>query len=264
MQSPERIDKLVAGMPPESEHEARLEGIVRELRASAPAAPPVVRERVRTLREPERRRFAWRPALVALPLAAALVAGAVGLSRSGTTDGGAEATSGASAPASGAERGATVEALRPERGTHREAFSAQKDTDAQRLSQPPVWGGAALAPAAAGRAQEWDVTLELRVPHNDRLSDASADAIRTTRALAGYVVSSSIATRQEFGEARLVLRVPSRRMQDALARLSQLGTITGQQLAVRIAKQSSTGSRGESTRCASRSRSSTSGCGRSR
>ena len=85
---------------------------------------------------------------------------------------------------------------------------------------------------AAGRAQEWDVALELRVPDNDRLSDASADAIRTTRELGGFVVSSNVSTRDRSGEARLVLRVPSRRIQDAIARLSELGTITAQNVQV--------------------------------
>jgi Domain of unknown function (DUF4349) len=220
----QRIEALLAGAPPESEREAQLEGLVRQLRAAAPPAPPSVRERVRTLREPERRRFAWRPALVALPIAAAIVAGAFGLSRGGSSGGdaesaGAEATS--TVPfATGGESHAELDALSPRDG---------------RAVAPPALESAQLGAAdsaAGGRAQEWDVALELRVRDNDRLSDASADAIRTTRELGGFVVSSNVSTRERSGEARLVLRVPSRRIQDAIARLSELGTITAQQVAI--------------------------------
>jgi Domain of unknown function (DUF4349) len=216
----QRIDALLAGAPPESEREAQLEGLIRELRTAAPSAPPSVRERVRSLREPERRRFAWRPALVALPIAAALVAGAVGLSRSGGS-GNSESAGGSTATTGGGP----FEQVAPAGEAHLDA----------RTSATPAWESAQLGAAdsaAGGRAQEWDVALELRVRDNDRLSDASADAIRTTRELGGFVVSSNVSTRERSGEARLVLRVPSRRIQDAIARLSELGTITAQQVAI--------------------------------
>ena len=73
----ERIEGLLRGMPPETEREAHLEGMIRELRSVSPRASHEVRERVRTLREPERRRsLGWRPALVLVPLALAF-AGAI-------------------------------------------------------------------------------------------------------------------------------------------------------------------------------------------
>jgi hypothetical protein len=226
----QRIDALLAGAPPESEREAQLEGLIRQLRAGTPAAPPIVRERVRTLREPEPRRFAWRPALVALPIAAALVAGAIGLSRSGSGDGGREATGGASEAARTVPF-STIEKARADA----QRLESRTAEGTARSAAPPPWVAAqsgATDAAAGGRAQEWDVALELRVPDNDRLSEASADAIRTTRELGGFVVSSNVATRDRGGEARLVLRVPSRRVQDAIARLSDLGTITAQQVAI--------------------------------
>ena len=67
---------------------------------------------------------------------------------------------------------------------------------------------------------------------NRALSDASAEAIRVTRELGGFVVSSNVATDGRSGRADLVLRVPQRRVQDAIAQLSELGTITGQQVSV--------------------------------
>jgi Domain of unknown function (DUF4349) len=209
----QRIDRLLAGAPPETEREAQLEGLLRQLRTAAPFAPPPVRERVRTLREPERRRLSWRPALVAVPIAAALVAGAFGLSRS-STDGGGDAAS------------TFREATPP-----RDAIDPLASAEQRALAPLSAQTGAADS-AVGGRAQEWDVALELRVRDNDRLADASADAIRTTRELGGFVVSSSVSTRERSGEARLVLRVPSRRIQAAIAQLSELGTITAQQVAI--------------------------------
>jgi Domain of unknown function (DUF4349) len=213
----QRIDALLAGAPPESEREAQLEGLLRQLRTSAPPAPPIVREHVRTLREPERRHWSWRPVLVALPIAAALMAGAFGLSRSGS-DG-----AGSSADGGGAEAFATKPLVTQDSRRDARALAPSASESAAQLD---------AGDSTVGRAQEWDVALELRVPDNDRLSDASADAIRTTRELGGFVVSSNVSTRDRSGEARLVLRVPSRRIQDAIARLSELGTITAQNVQV--------------------------------
>ena len=74
----ERIEGLLRGMPPETERDARLEGMVRELRTGTPAAPPALRARVRGLGPPERRRtFGWRPLLVVAPLIVALLGAAL-------------------------------------------------------------------------------------------------------------------------------------------------------------------------------------------
>jgi ribosomal protein L29 len=70
------------------------------------------------------------------------------------------------------------------------------------------------------------------VRDNRSLSDASAEAIRTTRALGGFVVSSNVATQGSGGRADLLLRIPQARVQDAIAQFSELGTITGQQVTV--------------------------------
>jgi hypothetical protein len=212
----DRIEGLLRGVPPESEREAHIEGLIRELRTDVPAAPRELRERVRGLREPERRRtFGWRPVLVVVPLAVALVGAALLGGRGG---GGDEEESAAGGSARDA---ATTTALE---------------------AKPPAWestqeaqGGRALAPTAVPdtvRAQEWDVSLELAFRDNARLSEASAEAIRTTRELGGFVVSSSVATQGRNGNARLLVRVPRRRIQEAIALFSGLGTITGQEVSI--------------------------------
>ena len=204
----ERIEGLLRGMPPETEREAHLEGMIRELRSVSPRASHELRERVRTLREPEARRsLGWRPALVLVPVALAF-AGAALLGRGDDTPGQGVAFSRESAGAI-------------------EAQPAPQAKDADTFAGP-------LAPtlSEAARAQEWDVSLDLAVRDNRALSDASAEAIRTTRALGGFVVSSNVATQGAGGRADLVLRIPQRRVQDAIAQFSELGTITGQQVTV--------------------------------
>jgi ribosomal protein L29 len=204
----ERIEGLLRGMPPETEREAHFEGMIRELRSVSPRASHELRERVRTLREPEARRsLGWRPALVLVPVALAF-AGAALLGRGDDT---------------------------PDQGVafSRESAGALEAQPAPQAKDAGTFAGP-LAPtlSEAARAQEWDVSLELAVRDNRSLSDASAEAIRTTRALGGFVVSSNVATQGAGGRADLVLRIPQRRVQDAIARFSELGTITGQQVTV--------------------------------
>ena len=205
----ERIEGLLRGMPPETEREANLEGMIRELRSVSPRASHELRERVRTLREPERRRsLGWRPALVLIPVALA-AAGAIILG------GGNEGTQEGAAGARSTQAGELRQMPAPEAKAE-DAFAGP------------------LAPTLSdtARAQEWDVSLALAVRDNRSLSDASAEAIRTTRALGGFVVSSNVTTQGSGGRADLVLRIPQRRVQDAIAQFSELGTITGQQVTV--------------------------------
>jgi ribosomal protein L29 len=162
---------------------------------------------VRTLREPERRRsLGWRPVLVVIPVALAF-AGAIIL---------------------GGDRNSQEDAA-----GSRTVSSALEAQPAPQAKDADAFAGP-LAPTLSetARAQEWDVSLELAVRDNHSLSDASAEAIRTTRALGGFVVSSNVATQGAGGRADLVLRIPQRRVQDAIAQFSELGTITGQQVTV--------------------------------
>src|SRR5918994_2741387 len=205
----EQIEGLLRGMPPETEREAHLEGVIRELRTASPRASRELREQVRTLREPEpRRSLGWRPLLVVVPVALAF-AGAALLGRGDDNS----------------DRGV---ALSRERAAALEAQPAPQAEDAGDAFAGP------LAPTLSetARAQEWDVSLALAVRDNRSLSDASAEAISTTRSLGGFVVSSNVTTQGSGGRAELVLRIPQRRVQDAIAQFSELGTITGQQVTV--------------------------------
>ena len=73
--APDRLEELLGGALPEAEREARLQGLARELRAAAPAAPAPLSARVRALEEqPARPRRALPRRRTALALAFVLVA----------------------------------------------------------------------------------------------------------------------------------------------------------------------------------------------
>lgn len=204
-----------------------------ELRAARPLADAALHARVRAIATAERER---RPSpftrlagrrrglLIALPVAATLAvatAGAIGLARSGD-----------------AERSASPPGVND--------YSGPVPTDQkQSLTAPPAWesagsaagGGTLPAPSAptvapaTGRAQRYAATLTLEVAGTDELSNATQRALRIARDLDGFAVDVSYASAAS-GTASMTLRIPTGRVQDAIARLSQLGTIVDQQVQV--------------------------------
>ena len=84
--------------------------------------------------------------------------------------------------------------------------------------------------APAERAQLYSADITLRVKD---LSETTQDALRRTRALGGYVRSVDYGEGDGEGTARLVLRVPIARVQTAILRYSELGTILDQHVSVR-------------------------------
>jgi hypothetical protein len=183
--------------------------LIHELRAARPAAPHALRARVREIAAVEPQRAAWqwprlprRVALAAVPVAAALAlagAGIVGLARSDvSTD--------------ASRQLAPTEKATPETAPSTELGAADSAVD-----------------PTPGRAQRVTATLTIEVPDSDAVSRAAQEALDLTRALGGYVVSSSVTTGTE-GNASLIVRVPVARVQDAIAGLSALGKIVSQQV----------------------------------
>ena len=197
--------------------------VISELRAARPAAGEALRERVRELamRETEPRRawfagFSWRrvstlavPAAVAVALA---TAGAIGLSRSGTDE-----------LAARADQTVTREAAAPSSTTPGSAT----DSSRGKLSA----GAPAIGPVT-GRLQRFSAQLTIEVADSDALSAATQRALQITRSLGGYAVSVSYGSAEESGTSSLVIRVPTAKVQDAITRLSSLGTIVGEQVQI--------------------------------
>ena len=197
--------------------------ITRELRAARPAAPPALRARVLAdasrpagpapslLERLRRRRLVLLvPAATALAGVAA-VAIAVGLP--------------ADAPQVTRDAVGDVSRTKQPESALDSAGGTAENGAASGTPQATAPSTALVAP----RAQQITAQLELRVKDGNALSDAVADALRMTRSLGGYVVTSDVVA-GETGAASLRLRVPAAAAQDAIAKLSALGTITGQRV----------------------------------
>jgi hypothetical protein len=190
-----------------------------ELRASRPAAPAEIRERVRLIAagEPKRpRRFAaWqRAVLVVAPAVIVAVAGTIAL-----RDGGSD------------QRDRTA-AVRGE-----SAGQGQTTPPVLKAAPQPATGAAldAVRPAApnAARVQDYDAYLRLRVRDGDAVSNATKRAQAIARGLGGYASLVAVSTGGREGEATIRLRVPIGRVQAAVAQLSALGTIVGEHVEIK-------------------------------
>jgi hypothetical protein len=212
--------------------EPAFDDLARELRAARPRASEELRERVLTIARseparPRRRLFpSLRLAAVLVPatavsaLAIVLASGVLSLPSGG--DDVAE---------EGAATTGAFESFEPEAADQAESGAP--------LNSPPigaVTSGRAQTetlPPSGGRLQEYRADLRVRVADLDELSSATSDAMRTARSLGGYVVSAQLTTPVgEDGDSVLVVRVPIGRVQDAIARFSQLGTLVAQDISL--------------------------------
>lgn len=225
--------------PPETIDE-RFDEIVAQLRAAQPTASPELRERVRVRAQhplaaepaPARsrpRRARWTLVLVPAILVA-LAAGAV-LGQRSSRDAAVSEEAAQAPPA------ALKPSLPGQRALDPESAAAGDSTDQRARSFEPA-PRAALPPSRT-RLQDYRVDLRVRVRDRDELARATAQAMRATRSLRGFVVAARFETpRGEEGDSLLVVRVPISRVQDAIARFAQLGTIVSQEIAIEDLQQS--------------------------
>jgi len=206
----------------------RFEEIVTELREKAPPAPEGLRERVdATARSQSARKVGgrWHLGLrrgLALAAACTVAVGVGAALVNGLT--------GSEKPKGLESEGVLV--VGPQK--------AQAPTaSAQRLTKPPAAKDAAglqrapALPPARRRLQDYDARMRLRVENAAALDRATKRAMRDTRGLGGFVASIDFGTRpEEQGDASLVLRVPVAKVQEAVARYTELGTIVSQQVRI--------------------------------
>lgn len=202
------------------------EQLLDQIRATRPAAPESLRERVRSLSAaqpaPEpllarvTRSLSQRRLLVALPttLVVALLAAGVITQLPEERSSGSDSAIALSTPADVAGAGKARESS----PAQSEALQGTADS--------------AIAPTP-GRLQRVDAEMRLRVEGLDELSNATKRAMRIAQSLGGYVASVQYdAPAEGIGGAHLVLRVPTPRIQTAIAQLSALGTILGQRIGI--------------------------------
>ncbi len=201
--------------------------LTAQLQAARPVAGDGLREHVRAIaarpQTRERRRLAGlsrrRLTAFAIPATAVVamtVAGVAGFARS-------------DAPRSTSEA-AAAESVTAGQGAPAEDRVAAPSAKLQ--AGAGVRGTVDGAPApATDRAQRYSAQLAIEVEDTDALSSATQQALTTTRELGGYVVSVSFAS-ADSGTATMTLRVPTAKVQDAVVRLSSLGTIISQQVQI--------------------------------
>jgi hypothetical protein len=97
-----------------------------------------------------------------------------------------------------------------------------------------TFGRDAGLPISPGRLTEVHASLRLRVRNVDELSKATARAMRITRNLGGFVQSVDYGTPSGGnGDAYLTVRIPVGKVQQAVTRFTELGSILSQHLSIR-------------------------------
>ncbi len=200
--------------------ETRFESVTRELRATAPSAPEMLRVLVRTLPSPQPRlALRLRPAVsvaigiaIAVGLGAALIGGFSGAPHQNVAN---------FSPSAGTAGGAATKEVRTP-GLLLGSSSSKQAFDDRARALAPV-----LAPGL--RLQRYDVSMSLRVRDLSRSTQA---AVRRTRRLGGYVATANYSTGNNTGDSSLDLRVPVQHVQQAIAGFTDLGTILDQHISV--------------------------------
>jgi Domain of unknown function (DUF4349) len=208
--------------------------IVRELQGARPVASDALRLRIRTLeptpahspggfltrlrmpKQPRRRGL-----VIVIPAAALLAVAAAGIT--GALEGGS--------PTEQLEAGRTAKTSAPP-GEDASTTGADRDALAESATAQATLAPGATAPSpATTRAERYAAQLTLEVADPDAVSAATQQALKITRDLGGYIVSAQVAS-GETGYGSLTLRVPHARAQEAITRLTQLGTIIAQNVQV--------------------------------
>jgi uncharacterized protein DUF4349 len=200
-----------------TDFEREFSELVAELRALPSAAPAPLRDRVRALGEPTQpdgfwdrmHSFAWRRAVLVLaPVCVLGVLGAAvvhGLANSGPPQPAVVANGSARVPNS--------------------------ESAGDLGLAPPLLG------PNANRYQDYEAWMRVRVKDFDALSDQTNEASRIARSLGGYVASVEESSNGGSGQSDLVLRVPVAHVEQALVRLTQLGTVVERHMSIRDLEQ---------------------------
>jgi hypothetical protein len=218
------LDALEAALAGDPGAEPELAALVRDVRAETPAMAPDFRARLDRRVErgferalPRRRFASLRPVIPALAVAGCVLAALVAVVLSaggGSTDSASSGGSGTAAPLAAQEQ--STDSAKSAGGSASSGSSGSASTPAL----------AAPAPGAAAPARQRRVERSTRLELTTTDVQAASDGVvRATQAAGGFVQSSQVATGDGHSTASFVLRVPSGRLDDALARLSKLGHV---------------------------------------
>jgi uncharacterized protein DUF4349 len=209
------LEALEAALAGDPAAEPELAALVRDVRAETPTMEPAARARLdrrleRGFANPlPRRRFALRPLIPALGVAGCVLAAIVAVT---LTAGGGDSNDSASSGG-----GSAAAPLARTQGEASDAAKSSSGGGGSALASPPT----AAAPARDRRVER-STRLELTTTDVQKASDG---VVRATQAAGGFVQSSQVSTGDGRSTASFVLRVPTSRLDDALARLSKLGHV---------------------------------------
>jgi hypothetical protein len=195
--------------------------LAAELRAARITAPSELRERVRLIAAADTtptRRFTWRRALViALPVAAAIAASIVFTRPSDHRATGTQTVIHSPAVA--------------QQGSAKSAHGGFAAGVAPTVTTDSATGAGATrmsVPTTPGRVQTYGASLSLRLTSATAVSDGVKSTLRIASSLGGYPASVHASSEAKVASADLVLKIPRAHVQEAIARLSALGTITSE------------------------------------
>ena len=218
------LEALEAALAGDPAAEPELAALVRDVRADAPAMAPGFRARLDERvergfeRAPRRRLQSLRPMIPALSVAGCVLAALVAVVLSA---GGGSSDDAGSAGAGRAAAPAQTESADSAKSGSGGGGSASGSAGGGSSSAPAL---AAPAPSAPARQRRVERSTRLELTTTD-VQAASDGVVRATQATGGFVQSSQVATGDGRSTASFVLRVPTSRLDDALARLSKLGHV---------------------------------------
>ena len=218
------LEALEAALSGDPAAEPELAALVRDVRADAPAMAPGFRARLDERvergfeRAPRRRLQSLRPMIPALSVAGCVLAALVAVVLSA---GGGSSDDAGSAGAGRAAAPAQTESADSAKSGSGGGGSASGSAGGGSSSAPAL---AAPAPSAPARQRRVERSTRLELTTTD-VQAASDGVVRATQATGGFVQSSQVATGDGRSTASFVLRVPTSRLDDALARLTKLGHV---------------------------------------
>ena len=229
------LDALEAALAGDPSAETELAMLVRDVRLEAPAMTPAFQaqldERVATgfagASKPRDRggRFAalrGRPLIPALGIAGCLLAALVAvLVATGGGEDGAASRGGAGGGSVAATQAAPAQ--RESSGSAGSGAAPNADSAAPSASKSV---SPAPPPASGGRHVERSTQLQLTTTDVQKTADG---VVRATQAAGGYVQLSQVRTGDGNGSATFVLRVPTAKLDEAIASLSKLGHVSSMQ-----------------------------------
>jgi hypothetical protein len=220
------LEALEAALAGDPAAEPELAALVRDVRSEAPTIAPDFRARLDDrvadgfAKAPRRARPRRRALVPALGVAGCVLAALVAVVLSAGGGASDSASSGGAGRVAAPAKTESSDSAKSASGSGSGASGSSSSTS----SSTPQLAAPAPGPAAPAQQRRVERSTRLELTTTD-VQAASDGVVRATQATGGFVQSSQVATGDGRSTASFVLRVPTSRLDDALARLSRLGHV---------------------------------------